>query len=448
MASVYQEANGSRRIGFTNLEGERKSIRLGMMNAKTADTFCKRVEELLGNQAANHSNDVELSTWLRDLPEIMYGRLAATGLVPPREALKVPTLRELVERFESGLVVRQSTVVSYKQAFASLLAYFKPDTPIDTVTPAQAEQWRKWLATPSEQARRLAPPTQAKRLKVVRGLFAAAVRWELLPRNPFANMKAGSMANAARNFYVPKASIEAALAECPSDEWRAIIAGARFAGLRTPSEIRLLEWTDINWAKSTMCVKSPKTSHIAGHDVRFVPLAPTFRAILQRLFENAPEGSRFVVPWLQSGDKNLGTQFARILKRANVKRWPRLFHNCRASCATDWAQTLPAHAVARWLGHSPLISASHYLMPLDEHFAVVTGESDTSASQIEAGAKCGATLSEASAQPVQNRVQQQPASTRTNSAKHSKMPPNRGPLRELATCGENPRSLFNGPGGT
>ncbi len=468
MASIYQEANGSRRIGFTNLEGERKSIRLGMMNAKTADTFCKRVEELLGNQAANHSNDAELSTWLRDLPEIMYGRLAATGLVPPREALKVLTLGELIERFEESSIVKPGTLTTYRQAFTSLTEYFKAGTLIDSITASHAEQWRKWLARTSKEEPGLAPATQAKRLKVARALFACAVRWELLTRSPFAQLRAGSQANPERSFYVPVAAIEAVLNECPSDEWRAIIALSRFAGLRCPSEVGLLRWADIHWDKGTMTVRSPKTAGHEGHAVRFVPMQPALREILERLFEAATEGEEFVIPKMRDPTVNLRNSFERMLTRANVKAWPRLFHNMRASCATDWAEKLPAHVVAKWLGHSPMIAAAHYLQTRDDHVASVTGmhrptgdnctliasaTSDGSASDADqkhpprGGAKSGAFSSRTRSEVVQNRVQQQPASTRTNSENHAKRPRNRGLSRELAVCGESLRNQINDPDG-
>ena len=42
----------------------------------------------------------------------------------------------------------------------------------------------------------------------------------------------------------------------------------------------------------------------------------------------------------------------------------------RASCATDGAEALPAHVVAKWLGHSPLVAAKHYLQTRDAHFEV------------------------------------------------------------------------------
>jgi hypothetical protein len=42
----------------------------------------------------------------------------------------------------------------------------------------------------------------------------------------------------------------------------------------------------------------------------------------------------------------------------------------RASWATDWAEALPAHVVAKWPGHSPLVAAKHYLQTRDAHFEV------------------------------------------------------------------------------
>ncbi|HBB74015.1 MAG TPA: integrase, partial [Planctomycetaceae bacterium] len=36
---------------------------------------------------------------------------------------------------------------------------------------------------------------------------------------------------------------------CPSVDWRLLVALARLAGLRCPSEIGALTWGDINWEK-------------------------------------------------------------------------------------------------------------------------------------------------------------------------------------------------------
>jgi integrase len=94
------------------------------------------------------------------------------------------------------------------------------------------------------------------------------------------------------------------------------------------------------------------------------------RLILQTLFDQAPEGSEAVVPRLTDPTTNLRTTFMKLIARAGYEPWPRLFHNMRASCATHWAEALPAHVVAKWLGHSPLVAAKHYLQTRDAHFEV------------------------------------------------------------------------------
>ncbi len=76
---------------------------------------------------------------------------------------------------------------------------------------------------------------------------------------------------------------------------------------------------------------------------------------------------------------NLRTTFMKLIARAGYEHWPRLFHNMRASCATDWAEGPPAHLVAKGLGHSPLVAAKHYLQTRDAHFEVAVRGLSTSA---------------------------------------------------------------------
>ncbi len=119
-----------------------------------------------------------------------------------------------------------------------------------------------------------------------------------------------------------------------------------------------------------MTVRSPNTAADDGHSVRIVPMTPTLRPILQALFDQAPEGSEAVVPRLTDPTTNLRTTFMKPIARAGYESWPRPFHNMRASCATDWAEALPAHVVAKWLGLSPLVAATHYLQTRGAHFKV------------------------------------------------------------------------------
>ena len=187
------------------------------------------------------------------------------------------------------------------------------------------------------------------------------------------DLRAGSQSNPDRAHYVDPESISGILAACPDDEWRAIVALSRFAGLRCPSEVVGLRWGDIVWDKGRMMVRSPKTANHEGRAVRVVPMAPELRQILQDLFDRAEVGVEAVVPRLHNAGINLRTQFERIIAKAGVKPWARLFHNMRASCATDWVERFPAHVVAGWLGHSPMIAAQHYLQTRDAHFDLAAG---------------------------------------------------------------------------
>ena len=88
----------------------------------------------------------------------------------------------------------------------------------------------------------------------------------------------------------------------------------------------------------------------------------------------------------------------KIVEQAGFEPGPRLWQNVRASCATDWVQRYPHHEVARWLGHSPLIGAKHYLQSRYAHFRDV----------VERGA-------ESSARLAQNEAQQAPAASGSGS---------------------------------
>ena len=74
---------------------------------------------------------------------------------------------------------------------------------------------------------------------------------------------------------------------------------------------------------------------------------------------------------------NLRTTFGKIVRRAGLQPWPRLFHNLRASRETELVETYPVQVVTSWLGNTPAVAMRHYLMTTDEHFeAAVRGETE------------------------------------------------------------------------
>jgi len=245
----------------------------------------------------------------------------------------------------------------------------------------------------------------AKRVHVAKQVFGKAVAWGWLEKNPFEALRAGSQANPARAAYVAPETMEAILEACPGVQWRLVFALPRLAGLRCPSEVGGLTWGDVDTANGRLTVRSPKTEHHGGgHAVRLVPIVPRLREILQDAFDAAADGERLVVPMAGRPGANLRTTAEKIIGRASVATWPRLFQNLRASCETDWVQTFPAHVAARWLGHSPTIAAQHYLQVRDAHFREAI-EGATGGVQ-KSGAESGARAAHFQAQhdPARDRV--------------------------------------------
>ena len=211
---------------------------------------------------------------------------------------------------------------------------------------------------------------------------------------------------------------------CPNHHWRTIVALSRFGGLRCPSEALSLRWQDVDWGSERIIVQSPKTEHHPGKGSRTIPLFSELRPILEEAFEIAPDGAEYVVggeyrksSLTASGWRNcnLRTQFLRIVKRAGLQPWPRLFHALRASRETELAKEYPIHVFTAWLGNTPRIALKHYLQVTDEDF--------------ERAAESGA-------QALQNPVQHAHARNRT-SPQESKITPDK--LRGYATVCEAQR---------
>ncbi len=121
-----------------------------------------------------------------------------------------------------------------------------------------------------------------------------------------------------------------------------------------------------------MTVRSPKTERFAGWDKRTIPVVPKLMAILQDAYDAAPEGSERVFGLSRN---NLNRTMVAILKRAEVEPFGRCFQVLRQSCETEWSNSLPAHAIAAWLGHSEVVSREHYLQVTSEMFDKATGKS-------------------------------------------------------------------------
>jgi hypothetical protein len=122
-------------------------------------------------------------------------------------------------------------------------------------------------------------------------------------------------------------------------------------------------------------VHSPKTEHHENRGERSVPIFRELRPYLEDVFEQAEPGTVYVINRYRNAKVNLRTQLLRIIAKAGLTPWPKLFHNLRASRETELASFYPLHVVCSWIGNTFAVAAGHYLQVTNEDFekAVVLG---------------------------------------------------------------------------
>lgn len=215
----------------------------------------------------------------------------------------------------------------------------------------------------------MAEATVCKHCGFAKHFFADAIDRRVIAENPFAKIPSSPIGNPKRSYHVSRDEAAKVLEACPDADWRCIFSLVRFGGLRCPSEVMRLRWEDVLWDRDRMIVHSPKTERHESRENRVVPLFPELREVLEERFELAEKGDiRVVTRYTENHCGNLRTQMTRIIKRAGIKPWPRIFHNLRATRQTELEEQFPSHVVCAWIGNTETVARKHYLQVTDRHF--------------------------------------------------------------------------------
>lgn len=360
MAGIVNRPNGHRWVQWYS-DGAKFRLRLGKVSQSQAETVKRLVEAILGSTKVGERPAGDVMSRVRKLDPSIQRQLDRLGLIGE---YRNPTLQEFVDDFVSTSIGADNTVRNHEQLAKRLVEFFGANTRVKDIKPSDADRWRKSRA-------QKAPSTINREIKRCKQFFAAAVRDEIIQQNPFSHLKAGKMSNPARSQFVPREIIDRLMAACHCQQWRIIIALSRYGGLRVPSEILECRWEDVDWDRGRMSFYSPKDKR-----TRTIPLFPELREELEpERQESGPIVTQVRVT------KNLRLGLLRILKRANVKPWPRIWHNLRASRTTELCDKFPAHVVTQWVGNSERVAKEHYLLTHDGHFeaAIKSDQIDTHA---------------------------------------------------------------------
>jgi integrase len=361
----------SYRVLVRRPNGERPTVRLGYVSKKIAENARRMIEAIESANAAGHSFDRETAEWIGRVSDTIHGRLVKAGLVPPRAATEkvVTTLGQHLDHLFGNLGKQKPTTArNYARARRLLEEFFTRERTLDSITEADADDYKSWLLE------RYAVASASVDLRRARQFLKVAVRRRLIPANPFAEVTCGSQVNDARIAYVPAEVVERVIAACPDNDWRLTFALPRYAGLRFPSEVVDLKWSDIDWENSRFTVRQKKLEHHPGRATRTVPIFAELRPHLEKAFRERAADAVYVLPRARTTTE-LSTHAKRLVAMAGVKVWPKLFVNLRGSRSDDLERNpeITEKAIDVWIGNSARIRRRHYHGVRPEDWAAVTG---------------------------------------------------------------------------
>jgi len=339
-----------------------------------------------------HAGDPEALDWAAklDAKSALYRRLVKLGLVKPRDPGAIGGLAGFLDDYITRRTdAKPRTIFALKRARGLLIDFIARPAELADVTEADAEDFFRYLTRPKPDGSNksampgagLGPNTARRFVGRAKQFFRAAVRKRLLLRNPFDGIACQVQPNPEREYFISREHAAKVIEACPDAQWRLLFALSRYGGLRCPSEHLRLKWKDVDWSRNRFLVHASKTEHHAGKATRWVPIFPELLSYFREVFEAAEPGSEYVITRYRDSNSNLRTQLTRIILKAGLLPWPKLFQNLRATRETELAEAFPIHVVCAWIGNSPTVAARHYLQTTDAHFAKAIGEQKDGAAQ-------------------------------------------------------------------
>jgi len=309
--------------------------------------------------------------WLENAPPEILAKLTKYGfcMLPSTH-----TLGELWDKyFDSHPDMIPQTLKTYTYARERFFSFefFKPNVLLHKVTKAKMEEWRQFLRTETK----LAPATIAGTLSKAKAVLNWAVKVGWIAESPLKGVGRGSYRNPAKDRFIKPEEYHKLLTACPCQEWRTIIALARYGGLH-PHEILNLRWCDIDGESHRFKVFNAKMRQHEDKILREVPIFEEVATELEKL-RSLPgnEDTEYVVNRYPDREQcNLGTQFSRIAKRAGIGKIPRPFDNMRASRSTEIHKQYGAKKESLWIGHSLKVALESYLLVTDDDYAIAAGK--------------------------------------------------------------------------
>ncbi len=287
MASVYRDSARNGYRAQVVVRGVRRKLWVGDVSASAARAIADHLERLkMAAETGTHA-PADSVRWSRVVNDRIRKQLAHWGLIELGVSSDATprTLDAWIGHYlASRTDIKPRTRARLENSRRHLTAIWPPETALRAITPGDCDQYARKIRA------RFKPAHSGKLIADARQFFAAAVRQQLIADNPWAGVDCSQPHDRARERYISPADASKLLAQC-QPTLAAVVALARFGGLRVPSEPLALTWAAIDWENGRIRVVAPKTSNS-----RVIPMFPELKKHLENLFDAAPAGETYVFP--------------------------------------------------------------------------------------------------------------------------------------------------------
>ena len=167
MASISTDSKGNRTVQFVGADRKRRSIRLGKASLRVAESIKVRVEALNIANITGHPIDGETARWVAERDVMLLEKLAAVKLIQPREPVKRITLGEFLDGYQKRRDdVKDATKTVYRHTINNLLTEFGATRPLDSITPADADDFRRALQRRGDDSEAAKPEAETLGIKL------------------------------------------------------------------------------------------------------------------------------------------------------------------------------------------------------------------------------------------------------------------------------------------
>jgi len=291
--------------------------------------------------------------------------------------------------------LRIATLKGYRGTIGRLYSFFGKERLMSEISPLMAAGFIADLKRlqKGKENKPLSNWTRKRVLRDCKIIFGAAIRWQVIGKDPFEGVKGPKLATRRWHYLKPQ-EYSRLMEVAPNLRRKALYALAYTAGLRLGEAISLT-WNDIDFDIGEVLIENRQPTsnlppfRIKDCEARRIPLPKHTLNILTELHAEASEGVPFVLldeqrhqtviskwkrfqqqgrEWQNSDmENNTLSNFKRCVKWAGIEPNGTLsIHTLRKCCGQNWANNLPPNVTKEFMGHSNIATTMKFYAQVDK----------------------------------------------------------------------------------